>query len=141
MKVKIVLIAVIFATATSLFTACRNASSSGNEKVINSTKSGDLTINLSSSTGELKNGENELTVTFMDAIGKPVDVGAAALNFHMAAMGSMAEMNDKAALTTTNTPGKYRAQVNIEMAGTWEAQVKYQGEHGSGQSSMTVKAK
>jgi hypothetical protein len=59
----------------------------------------------------------------------------------MAAMGTMAEMNDKATLTTTDTPGKYRAQVNIEMAGTWEAQVKYQGAHGSGSVSMSVQAK
>jgi hypothetical protein len=100
-----------------------------------------MSITLSSATGQLKNGENELLVTFADASGKPVDVGAATLNFHMAAMGSMAEMNDRATLTTTETPGKYRAQVNIEMAGTWEAQVKCQGAHGAGQASMTVQAK
>jgi len=80
-------------------------------------------------------------ITFTDASGRPVDVGAASLNIHMAAMGTMAEMNDKARLTTTDTPGKYRAQVNIEMAGTWEAQVKYQDAHGSGQVSMSVQAK
>ena len=100
-----------------------------------------MTIILSSATGELKNGENELMVTFTDASGKTVDVGAASLNFHMAAMGSMAEMNDRATLTTTETPGKYRAQVNIEMAGSWEAQVKYQGALGTGQVSMSVQAK
>ena len=100
-----------------------------------------MTITLSNATGELKNGENELMVTFTDASGKPVDVGASSLNFHMAAMGSMAEMNDRATLTTTEMPGKYRAHVNIEMAGTWEAQVKYQGAHGTGQVSMSVQAK
>jgi len=45
-----------------------------------------------------------------DSSGKPVDVGAAALTFHMPQMGSMAQMNDHAALTTTDTPGVYRAQ-------------------------------
>jgi hypothetical protein len=75
------------------------------------------------------------------ASGKPVDVGAASLNFHMGAMGSMAEMNDSATLTATGTPGKYPAQVNIGMAGAWEAQVKYQGAHGSGQAPMSVQAK
>ncbi|MEK7832332.1 MAG: FixH family protein, partial [Acidobacteriota bacterium] len=98
-------------------------------------------VTLSNSTGELKNGDNELMVTFTDAEGKPVDVGAALLNIHMAAMGAMAEMNNKATLTTTETPGKYRAHVNIEMKGTWEAQVKFQGAHGTGQTSMTVQAK
>jgi len=124
----------------ALFAAC-GTGGSGGEKVIKSAKAGEMTVAISSATGELKNGENDLMVTFADASGNPVDVGAASLNFHMAAMGAMAEMNDKATLTTTETPGKYRAQVNIEMAGTWEAQVKYQGSHGSGQTTMTVQAK
>jgi hypothetical protein len=140
MKLKIVVVLVFF-TAVSFVAACRGAGSSGGGKTIKSAKSGDMTIALSSATGELKSGENDLLITFADASGKPVDVGAASLNIHMAAMGTMAEMNDKATLTTTDTPGKYRAQVNIEMAGTWEAQVKYQGAHGSGQVSMSVQAK
>jgi hypothetical protein len=141
MKTKTVVVALIFFTALSFIAACRDTGSSGGDKVIKSTKSGDMTITLSSATGELKSGENVLMVTFADASGKPVDVGAASLNIHMAAMGSMAEMNDRATLTTTDTPGKYRAQVNVEMAGTWEAQVKYQGAHGAGQVSLSVQAK
>ncbi|MCI0388033.1 MAG: FixH family protein [Acidobacteria bacterium] len=141
MKTKTVVVTLVLFTALLFVAACRDASSSGDNKVIKSTKSGDMTITLSSATGGLKNGENELMVTFTDASGKPVDVGAASLNFHMAAMGSMAEMNDRATLTTTETPGKYRAHVNIEMAGTWEAQVKYQGANGTGQVSMSVQAK
>jgi hypothetical protein len=140
MKTKLIVAGAILSIATSFVAACRGANSS-NEKVIKSVKSGELTITLSSSTGELKNGENDLMIAFFDSAGKPVDVGAASLNFHMAAMGSMAEMNDRATLTTTDIPGKYRAQVNIEMAGTWEAQVKYQGQHGAGRESMTVRAK
>ena len=70
-----------------------------------------------------------------------IDVGAASLTFNMPAMGSMAEMNNRAALTATETQGKYRAVVDIEMAGTWQAQVKYDGAAGSGQTSMTVQAK
>jgi YtkA-like len=141
MKTKTVVVTLVFFTTLLFVAACRDASSSGGDKVIKSTKSGDMTIILSSATGELKNGENELMIAFTDASGKPVDAGAASLNFHMAAMGSMAEMNDRATLTTTETPGKYRARVNIEMAGTWEAQVKYQGGHGRGQVSMSVQAK
>ncbi len=141
MKAKTIVATLIFLAATSFIASCRDGSSSGGDKVIKSAKSGDMTITLSSSTGELKNGENELTLSLTDASGKTVDVGAASLNFHMAAMGSMAEMNDRATLTTTDTPGKYRAQVNIEMAGTWEAQVKYQGQHGAGQVSMSMQAK
>src|SRR5262245_39306176 len=140
MKAKMIVVGAILSIAASFVAACRGANPS-NEKEIKSVKSGELTITLSSPTGELKNGENDLMITFFDGAGKPVDVGAASLNFHMAAMGSMAEMNDRATLTATGVPGKYRAQVNIEMAGSWEAQIKYQGPHGSGRESMTVRAK
>lgn len=132
----------ILAVAIALAAAaCSKSNSADGGKVIKSAKSSDMTATLSNSTGELKSGDNELMLTFTDAEGKSVDVGAASLNFHMAAMGAMAEMNNKATLTTTETPGKYRAQVNIEMKGTWEAQVRYQGTHGTGQTSMTVQAK
>lgn len=117
------------------------AGSSGSEKAIKSTQSNNLTITLASVDGQLKSGENDLLLTFTDASGKTVDVGAASLKFHMPAMGSMAEMNDTASLTTTNIPGKYHAKVDIEVGGTWEAMISYQGPHGTGQASMTVQAK
>ena len=110
-------------------------------KVIKSTKAGDLTVTLMSASGDLRNGENELVLSFTDASGNPVDAGAASLNFHMPAMGTMAEMNGRATLTTTESPGRYRAQVDIEMKGTWEAQIKYEGPRGSGQANMSVTAK
>jgi hypothetical protein len=113
----------------------------GEEKTIKSTKSGDITVTLSSAGGELKRGDNDLFISFTDSAGSPIDVGAASLNFHMASMGSMAEMNNGAQLTTTETPGKYRGRVNIEMSGSWEAQVAYQGSHGTGRAEMTVSAK
>ena len=141
MKTKTVLAAVILTLAVLLAGACRSAAPSGGERVLKSAKSGEMTVNLVSPTGELKSGDNEVLLTFTDAAGKPVDVGAASLNFHMAGMGTMAEMNDRATLTTTETPGKYRARVHIGMAGTWEAQVKYQGSHGTGQVNMNVQAK
>ena len=140
MKAKLMVAMAIFSIAVTFIAACRRANSPG-ENVIKSTRSGELTITLSNATGELKRGENDLMIAFTDASSRPVDVGAASLNIHMAAMGTMAEMNDKARLTTTDTPGKYRAQVNIEMAGTWETHVKYQGAHGSGRVSMSVQAK
>jgi hypothetical protein len=141
MNAKSVVTMTLAITLALIVTACSKSGSSGENKVIKSAKASDMTVTLSSSMGELKKGDNELMLTFTDVSGKPVDVGAASLNFHMAAMGTMAEMNDKATLTTTETPGKYRAQVHVGMKGTLEAQVKYQGAHGSGQTSMTVQAK
>jgi hypothetical protein len=124
-----------------LAAACSGSGTSGAEKMIKSTRSGDLTVTLANSTGEVKSGENELIISFIDASGKPVDVGAASLIFHMAGMGTMAEMNDRATLTTTETPGRYLAKVEIQMASTWEAIVSYEGPHGSGQARMTVNVK
>ena len=131
----------LMSLATLIPAGCAKSGSSAEHKIIKSAKAAEMTVTLSSPTGELKKGENELTVTFADAAGQSVDVGAASLNFHMGAMGTMAEMNDKATLTTTETPGKYRALINLTMKGTWEVQIKFQGARGTGQTSMSVQAK
>jgi hypothetical protein len=109
-------------------------------KVIKSAPIGNLTITLSSASGQIKHGSDEFFVTFKDSSGKPVDVGAAAVTFHMPQMASMTVMNDPATLTTTDTPGVYRAKANIEVAGEWQAQVSYEGPAGKGQTSFSVTA-
>ena len=109
-------------------------------KVIKSAPVGNLKVVISSPTGQLKHGGDEFFVTFKDASGKPVDVGAAALVFHMPAMGTMAVMNDQTTFTTTDTPGVYRGRANIEVAGEWQAQVSYEGPAGKGQTSFPVTA-
>ena len=109
-------------------------------KVIKSAPIGNLTVTLSNDAGQLKSGNQEVMLTFADSSGKPVDVGAASLNFHMAQMGTMAAMNDQATFTTTETPGIYRGKVNIEMAAEWQAQIAYEGPAGSGKASVTVSA-
>jgi len=110
-------------------------------KVIKSGPIGNLTVTLSSPSGQIKHGADEFFITFKDSSGKPVDVGAAALTFHMPQMASMPVMNDPATLTTTDTPGVYRAKASIEMAGEWQAQVSFEGSAGKGQTSFSVTAK
>jgi len=125
----------------SLAAACGSKSSSVDTgKVIKSAPVGNLSVTLSSSSGQLKHGGDEFLVTFKDSSGKPVDVGAAALTFHMPQMGSMPQMNDHAALTTTDTPGIYRAKAEIEVAGEWQAQISFEGPAGKGQTSFSVTA-
>lgn len=136
-----ILAALMVITAALITASCSERSAPGAEKTIKSTTSGDLTVTLSSQTGELRHGENELSISFAEPSGNLVDVGAASLNFQMAAMGTMPEMNNKARLTTTDTAGKYRAAVEIEMAGTWESVISYEGPHGKGQMRMTVNVK
>ena len=135
-----IIISVLLSIAALIAAACGGGEALP-DKTIKSTAAGNMTVALASATGELKNGENELILSFSDASGKPVDVGAASLTFHMPAMAAMAEMNDQATLTTTGAAGKYRAAVNIEVGGTWEAIIKYEGKQGSGEARMTVIAK
>jgi len=125
----------------SFIAACGSKSASGDPgKVIKSAPVGNLTVTLASPSGQLKHGGDEFFVTFKDSSGKPVDVGAAALTFHMPQMGSMVQMNDHATLTTTDTPGIYRAKAEIEVAGEWQAQVSFEGPAGKGQTSFSVTA-
>jgi len=110
-------------------------------KVIKSAPAGNnLTVSLATSDGVLKKGNSEFTLTFKDSSGKPVDVGAVALTFRMPQMGTMAEMNDAATFTTTDTPGVYRGRAEIEVAGEWQTRITYDGPAGRGQFSFPVTA-
>jgi nitrogen fixation protein FixH len=133
---------VIALAMTLTFIACGpksdRAVSTG--KTIKSVPVGNLTATLSSESGALGHGDQEVMLSFTDAAGKPVDVGAVSLNFHMPAMGGMAVMNDAVTFTTTNTPGIYRGKVNIGMAGEWQAQLVYEGAAGAGKTTFSVTA-
>lgn len=115
-------------------------SSSATSKPIATVTINNLTATVSNGTGQLKSGDQELTLTFADSAGKPVDVGAVSLNFHMPAMGSMAAMND-AVTFTTSTPGVYNGKVNISMAGEWQGQLAYEGPAGKGKGTFSARAR
>lgn len=146
MRKTILLVSLLTLAGMSIFvTGCSSGTQPTAEnpvqgKVIKSGAINNLTVTISSESGKLKNGEQELMLAFTDAGGKAVDVGAASLNFKMPAMGSMAEMNNSATLTTTGTPGVYRGKVKIEMAGGWEAQITYEGAAGKGKTSFPLVA-
>ena len=129
---------VLIAAACGPKTGTNGSVSTG--KVIKSAPVGNLTATLSNDDGVLKHGNQEFMVAFTDASGKPVDVGAASLTFHMAQMGGMQEMNEATAFTTTSTPGVYRGKADIEVAGEWQAQIAYEGPAGKGKTSFPVNA-
>ena len=121
-----------------LLAACGSKEESTEGKVIKSVSAGNnLTVSLASDS-VLKRANTEFTLTFTDASGKPVDVGAVALTFHMPQMGTMAEMNDAASFTTTETPGVYRGRANVQMGGEWQVRITYEGPQGRGQASFPV---
>lgn len=121
-----------------LLAACGSKEESTEGKVIKSVPAGNnLTVSLASDS-VLKRANTEFTLTFTDASGKTVDVGAVALTFHMPQMGTMAEMNDAASFTTTETPGVYRGKANVQMGGEWQVRITYEGPLGRGQASFPV---
>lgn len=143
MKKSLILVA-IAVVGVGLIAACDSKTGSNGNistgKVIKTSTVGNLTATLSNSTGQLKQGDQEVTLSFSDLSGKPVDVGAVSLNFHMPAMGGMAAMNNATTFTTTDTPGVYRGKVNIGMAGEWQAQLAYEGPEGNGKTTFSVTA-
>ena len=125
----------------AVFIAACGSKTNDAEKVIKSAPAGNnLTVALATSDGALKHGNSEFTLTFSDSSGKPVDVGAVALTFHMPQMGTMAEMNDTASFTTTETPGVYRGKANIQVAGEWQVRITYDGPKGRGQATFPITA-
>jgi hypothetical protein len=134
------IIATVGALALLVIAAACGAGGGAGDKEIKSGKVGAMTVTLANSDGVLRHGEQELTVTFKDASGRGADVGSASLNFYMPAMGTMPVMNDSATLTTTPTPGVYRAKVDLQMKGDWQAQIAYEGPAGNGKGSFPVTA-
>jgi hypothetical protein len=138
------LIVIALVGVISIAAACSKTASNGNisrGKVIKTATVGNLTATLSNSTGQLKQGDQEVMLAFTDGSGKPVDVGAVSLNFRMAQMGPMSEMNDATTFTTTGTPGVYHGKVNIEVAGEWQGQLAYEGPAGNGKTTFAVTAR
>lgn len=139
---KTILVSMLLAVA-AFAAACGGADTGGGtatvgKEIKSGTAGNNLTATLSNADGVLRKGKQTVTLKFADQSGKPVDVGAASLNFHMPAMGTMATMNNAATLTTTATPGIYSGSVDLEMSGEWQAQISYQGPAGSGKANLPV---
>lgn len=100
-----------------------------------------LTVSLSNSKGYLSEGPNEFTLDFRNQQGEAIEFGAITLYFDMPAMGSMPYMKNDATLTTTTVPGIYRGTVNLEMKGTWQSKLSYQGPAGNGEMEFIINAK
>ena len=137
---KILFVLTIAAAAFALACGSGGGSATTGKAIKSGSVGNNLTVTISSSDGVLHKAKQDLTVTFADASGKAVDVGAASLNLFMPAMGSMSAMNIPATLTTTSTPGVYSANANIGMSGEYQAQVKYDGPAGKGNATLPITA-
>ena len=143
MKKSFVIATLLLTAVVAIGAACKSNTESGglpSGKAIKTIPVGNLTATLLSNSGQLKHGDQEVTLAFNDSSGKPVDVGAVSLNFHMPQMGSMAAMTDAVTFTTTDTPGLYRGKINIEVGGEWQGQLAYEGPAGKGKTTFSVTA-
>lgn len=138
MKKLMITISLVVLTVFAL--ACGSNDVAGSKVIKSASAGNNLTVSLATSDGVLKKGDTEFMLTFKDSSGKPVDVGAVSLTFHMPQMGTMAEMNAASTFTTTETPGVYRGRANIEMTGEWQAKITYEGPAGRGQASFPITA-
>jgi len=139
MKKTIITSVLIFAVGVIAAACGGSGAGSGMTKVADQRVGNNLTVTLSAYGGKLKQGDQDLMLSFTDGSGKAVEVSAASLNFNMPAMGSMAEMNDSVTLSTTSTAGEFSGKVNLQMAGEWIAQISYEGKE-TGKTTMKVTA-
>ena len=144
MKKSVIILGIALGVVLLITAACGSKTGSNGSisagKTVKTVAVGNLTATLSNGTGQLKQGDQEVMLSFTDASGKPVDVGAVSLNLHMPQMGGMAAMTDSVTFTTTNTPGVYRGKVNLEVGGEWQAQLAYEGPAGNGKTTFSVTA-
>ncbi len=139
---KKIIIALILAVFTISVVACNSSGgdSAAGGKIVTEHTAGNIKITLSTDDGIIKDGQDEFTIAFTDASGNPAKIDAASVNFNMPAMVSMAEMNDSATLTSTSTPGVFKGSVKLQMAGSWQVQVAYEGASGNGKTSFPIMA-
>jgi len=99
----------------------------------------DLTVQLSSPGGQLKNGDNDVLIEFRDSGGQLVDVGTVKFEANMNMPGM--QMHEAAKIQSAGMPGRYRAKIKVGMAGDWNANLSYDGPHGHGETTITLGVK
>ena len=99
----------------------------------------DLTANFIAPEGELRQGNNEVLIEFRDGSGQLVDVGNVKFDMNMNMPGM--QMSSGGTIERTNTPGRYRAKIKIDMSGDWSAKISFDGPPGQGQQSFSLTVK
>lgn len=90
---------------------------------------GGLHVEVSMPSGSAREGENELRLRVRDAQGAPVDDASVSVQYSMS-MAGMPSMGGRVTAEPMGE-GEYRAEANLEMAGTWK--VAFAAERPSGE--------
>lgn len=129
--------AALLVTAMTITAGC---SGGGGAKTVSTAQAGDKQVAIATPTGQLTDSQTDLTVTFTDASGQPVDVQAPTIRFHMPAMPGMGEMNAEPSLAAAGQPGVFKAQVDLPMKGAWHTTVSFKDQGGSRQATFNLQA-
>jgi hypothetical protein len=105
-------------------------------KPIKAHKAKDVTVTLSSETGQWAQGKNTFVVDFTGTDKKPIDTGKATLNTSMP-MPGMAPMVAGATLEPDG-PGHYRGSINFPDRGDRRVTVTWDGPAGKGSTTFSV---
>jgi Cu(I)/Ag(I) efflux system membrane protein CusA/SilA len=108
--------------------------SSAEDVVVQSIKSGEVTVTLRSPTGTLHTGRNAFTIEFRSASGALVDVGTVHATANMPMPGMV--MPGNLEVQPSKKPGRYDATADFGMAGSYQMSLEWNGPAGRGSISF-----
>jgi hypothetical protein len=129
------LIVIMVVVAFVLVACSGKKDDTANLKPVDTRSVGRLTIMLLSTTGELKQGQNDFVLQFKDDKGQLVEVGDVQLGSSMT-MPSMAPMSGGSEITPTGQTGTYRVKSNFGMSGAWHFTIAWNGPYGLGSTAF-----
>jgi len=98
-------------------------------------RSGALDVVLLSPREALRHGKDDFVIEFRASDGKLVDVGVVKASASMSMSG--VPMLGSVAVERTDVPGRYRADGDFSMAGTWRVAIEWDGPAGKGSVSFS----
>lgn len=99
-------------------------------KELQTIKSGSIDVVILSARDVLKHGKDDFAIEFRSAGGVLVDVGNVRATASMSMSGT--PMFGSVSVQRTDVPGRYRAEADFSMAGTWRLTVEWDGPAGKG---------
>jgi hypothetical protein len=119
---------------TLLLSACGGA---GGAKLteVQRVKSGMLDVVVLSPHETWKHGKDEVIIEFRSADGKLVDVGDVRGNASMSMSGT--PMLGRIDVKKGDQPGRYTADTQLDMAGTWRLTLEWKGPAGDGSAAFS----
>ena len=83
--------------------------------------------------------KNKDVVDVRDRNRQLVDVGNVKFDIDMNMPGM--QMHSGSTIERTNTPGRYRAKIKIDMSGDWNAKISFDGPRGKAERSFSLTVK